>query len=59
MFDMQKMQNEHEARTLSPYAFRTADTKGREKPCEPSALRTEFQRDRDRIIHSQSFRRLM
>ncbi len=59
MFDMLKMQAEHEERTLSPYAFRTADTAGRETPLEPSALRTEFQRDRDRIIHSQSFRRLM
>ena len=59
MFDMQKIQAEHEERTLSPYAFRTANTAGREVPVEPSALRTEFQRDRDRIIHSQSFRRLM
>ena len=59
MFDMQALQAQVEERTLSPYAFRTADTAGREKPVEPSALRTEFQRDRDRIIHSQSFRRLM
>ena len=59
MFDMLKLQAEQEERTLSPYAFRTANTAGREKPLEPSALRTEFQRDRDRIIHSQSFRRLM
>ena len=59
MFDMQKLQAEHEERTLSPYAFRTASTAGREVPLAPSALRTEFQRDRDRIIHSQSFRRLM
>ena len=59
MFDMLKMQAEHEERTLSPYAFRTANTAGRREPLEPSALRTEFQRDRDRIIHSQSFRRLM
>ncbi|MBO7342301.1 MAG: deoxyguanosinetriphosphate triphosphohydrolase [Clostridia bacterium] len=56
---MLKLQAEQEERTLSPYAFRTANTAGREKPLEPSALRTEFQRDRDRIIHSQSFRRLM
>ena len=59
MFDMQALQAQVEERTLSPYAFRTANTAGREKPVEPSALRTEFQRDRDRIIHSQSFRRLM
>ena len=59
MFDMLKLQAEHEERTLSPHAFRTANTAGREIPLEPNALRTEFQRDRDRIIHSQAFRRLM
>ena len=48
-----------EAATLSPYAFRSADTAGRAHPCTPCDFRTEFQRDRDRIIHSQSFRRLM
>ena len=44
---------------LSPYAFRSADTAGRAHPCTACDFRTEFQRDRDRIIHSQSFRRLM
>src|SRR5918911_1507898 len=43
---------------LSPWAARSAQSKGRERPEEPSPLRTEFQRDRDRIIHSKSFRRL-
>ena len=50
---------EREKDTLSPYAFLTANTKGREHPYTPSPIRTEFQRDRDKIIHSQSFRRLM
>ena len=50
---------ERERTTLSPYAFLTANTRGREHPYTPSEMRTEFQRDRDRIIHSQSFRRLM
>ena len=50
---------EREKSTLSPYAFLTANTRGREYPYTPSEMRTEFQRDRDRIIHSQSFRRLM
>lgn len=50
---------EREKETLSPYAFLTSNTRGREHPCVPCENRTEFQRDRDRIIHSQSFRRLM
>ena len=50
---------ERERATLSPHAFLTADTRGREHPYTPCEMRTEFQRDRDRIIHSQSFRRLM
>ena len=50
---------EREQEYLSPYAFRTADTKGRLFSCEKSECRTEFQRDRDRILHSKSFRRLM
>ena len=44
---------------LSPYAFRSRETRGRERELKPCDLRTDFQRDRDRIIHSQSFRRLM
>ena len=50
---------ENEKRNLSKYAFLTSNTKGREKPYTASDVRTEFQRDRDKIIHSQSFRRLM
>lgn len=50
---------EREKDTLSRFAFLTANTRGRDIPCEPCRNRTEFQRDRDKIIHSQSFRRLM
>ncbi len=50
---------EREENTLSPFAFLTKNTKGREHPYVPCENRTEFQRDRDRIIHSKSFRRLM
>lgn len=43
---------------LSPYAARSQNTRGRQKYIEPCPLRTEYQRDRDRIIHSKAFRRL-
>lgn len=43
---------------LSPYATKSKDTKGRERAEEPCPMRTEFQRDRDRILYSKAFRRL-
>ncbi len=43
---------------LSPYAKRSEDTLGREREEPPCSMRTEFQRDRDRIIYSKSFLRL-
>ena len=49
---------EYENQMLSPYAARCADTKGREKEENECPIRTAYQRDRDRIIHSNSFRRL-
>lgn len=49
---------EIEDRYLSPYAFKSRDTAGRRFPIEECRLRTDFQRDRDRIIHSKAFRRL-
>ena len=59
MSDIRAMILQRERQTFSPYAFLTENTQGREYPCTPCTTRTEFQRDRDRIIHSQSFRRLM
>ncbi|HET7078508.1 MAG TPA: deoxyguanosinetriphosphate triphosphohydrolase [Chloroflexia bacterium] len=43
---------------LSPLATKAADSRGRMRPEPPDAIRTAFQRDRDRIIHSKAFRRL-
>lgn len=47
-----------EAERLSPFACRSMESAGRNKPEEECDIRTVFQRDRDRIIHSKSFRRL-
>ena len=43
---------------LSPYAAKSSTSRGRERPEQPSPVRLDFQRDRDRIIHCKSFRRL-
>jgi dGTPase len=43
---------------LSEFAFRSFDTRGRALPEEPCGVRTPYQRDRDRIVHSKAFRRL-
>ena len=43
---------------LSPHAIKSRDASERSKPEDRSRVRTEFQRDRDRIIHSNAFRRL-
>lgn len=49
---------EKEKLTISPYGMLCADTKGREKAEPECEVRTAFQRDRDRIIHCNAFRRL-
>lgn len=49
---------EFERQWLAPYAARACDSCGRPTPEEQDAVRTVFQRDRDRILHSKSFRRL-
>jgi len=49
---------EEREQLLSPYAALSAETRGRETPEDPSPVRTEFQRDRDRILHCKAFRRL-
>jgi dGTPase len=49
---------EHEDSWLSPLAVRSYETRGRLHAEEECRLRTPFQRDRDRIVHSKAFRRL-
>ena len=51
-------QEAREEAALAPYAMRSAASRGRRYPEEEHPLRTRFQRDRDRVIHSSSFRRL-
>ena len=48
----------HEERCLSPLAVRSYETRGRSREEEHCGVRTPFQRDRDRIVHSKAFRRL-
>lgn len=47
-----------EAETLSPFAARAAESAGRLADIEDDPVRTAYQRDRDRVVHSKSFRRL-
>ncbi len=62
---MKTVAHEFESRTreleeqwLSPLAVRSYETRGRLRDEEPCGVRTPFQRDRDRIVHSKPFRRL-
>ena len=50
---------EQEERSLSPLAVRSYETRGRARDEPACRLRTPFQRDRDRIVHTKAFRRLM
>lgn len=56
--DIRLRAEELERRIMSPYACLSSASKGRERQEEECSVRTCFQRDRDRILHSKSFRRL-
>ncbi len=49
---------EEKEESLSPHAVKSKNSRGRQRPEDPDPIRTCFQRDRDRIIHCMSFRRL-
>jgi dGTPase len=55
---IRQMLEERESQILSPQAALSAQSKGRDRIEPPCPLRTAFQRDRDRILHCKSFRRL-
>ena len=54
-----KYLEDREKEMLSPYACLSSESRGRQHPINEDDLRTDFQRDRDKIIHCKSFRRLM
>lgn len=56
--EIRKMQEEWEQEYLSPYAAFSVNSRGRLRPDDECDVRTCFQRDRDRIIHSKAFRRM-
>ncbi len=58
MIYLREILEDLEDKQLAPYGFRSRDSRGREYPDPEREYRTAFQRDRDRIIHTTSFRRL-
>ena len=53
-----RVQCQDENTSLAPYAVKNSESQGRVYPEEQHPFRTDFQRDRDRILHSKAFRRL-
>src|ERR1700737_2152535 len=59
LISIREEQEAREAANLSPYAALARNSRGRRTPEPEDPIRTCFQRDRDRIVHSKAFRRLM
>jgi dGTPase len=57
--NLREQREQYEIKNLSPFAAKSANTQGRDCPAEKCVIRTEFQKDRDRITHCKAFRRLM
>lgn len=58
MIPIREQIEEREREYLSPFAMPAGDSAGRRRPEDPDSVRSCFQRDRDRILHSKPFRRL-
>ncbi len=56
--NLRMITEDREEQFLSEYASKSKDTRGREKEEPLCEIRTEYQRDRDRVVHSKAFRRL-
>jgi len=56
---MSALMIESQPRPLKPYAIQATNSKGRVHQENQSSVRSPFHRDRDRIVHSNAFRRLM
>lgn len=57
--NLREVTEQREAESLSPFAALSRDSKGRLRDIKPCEIRTCYQRDVDRIVHSKAFRRLM
>ena len=56
--NIREQQEKREHLIISPYASFSDESRGRDRDEEPCPMRTIYQRDRDRIIHCKTFRRL-